>query len=63
MYSERALGNKLSLIMIDRYKYFDEQEICCLKLNIISALLALIIFVVDLQVPLGVAGGVPYIMV
>ena len=49
--------------MIDRYKYFDEQEMYCLKLNIVSALLALIIFIVDLQVPLGVAGGVPYIMV
>ena len=49
--------------MINRYKYFDEQEMCCLKLNIVSALLALIIFIMDLQVPLGVAGGVPYIMV
>lgn len=29
----------------------------------ISAILALIIFVIDLQIPLGVAGGVPYIAV
>jgi len=30
---------------------------------LLSALLALIVFIIDLQIPLGVAGGVPYIAV
>ena len=50
-------------MMIDRYKYFNESELYCIKLNTICALLAIAIFTIDLQVPLGVAGGVPYIAV
>jgi len=50
-------------MMIDRYKYFNETQLYCIKLNTICALLAIAIFTIDLQVPLGVAGGVPYIAV
>ncbi len=47
--------------MID--KYFDKTEIFNIKINTICALLTIIIFSIDLQLPLGVAGGVPYIAV
>ncbi|TNF37659.1 MAG: hypothetical protein EP315_02335, partial [Gammaproteobacteria bacterium] len=33
------------------------------KLKLICAITALIIFVIDLMLPLGVAGGVPYVLV
>ncbi len=33
------------------------------KIYFVSALLAIIIFIIDLELPLGVAGGVPYVMV
>jgi len=39
------------------------KEIFKINLIYISTILALIIFVIDLQIPLGVAGGVPYIAV
>ena len=41
----------------------NDREKSPIKLNIFSALLILIIFIIDLQIPLGVAGGVPYIAV
>ena len=47
--------------MID--KYFKETELFNIKLNIICALLIVAIFSFDLHIPLGVAGGVPYIAV
>lgn len=47
--------------MIDRY--FDKTEFFNIKLNIICAFLTIAIFSIDLQLPLGVAGGVPYIVV
>lgn len=47
--------------MINRY--FDKTEPSYIKLNIISALLIIVIFSIDLQLPLGVAGGVPYIAI
>lgn len=41
----------------------NDREKSPIKLNIFSALLILVIFIIDLQIPLGVAGGVPYIAV
>lgn len=47
--------------MINRY--FDKTEPSYIKLNIICALLTIVIFSIDIQLPLGVAGGVPYIAI
>lgn len=47
--------------MID--KDFDKTENFNIKINIICAFLTITIFSIDLQLPLGVAGGVPYIAV
>ena len=49
--------------MITKYKYSDDAVLFNIKLNIICAILALAVFIIDLQIPLGVAGGVPYILV
>jgi len=51
--------------MIDRYRYrhFNETERLNIKLSIICATLTIGIFSIDLHIPLGVAGGVPYISV
>jgi len=48
--------------MINRYKYFDDNELSTIKVSLISGLLAIAVFIIDLQIPLGVAGGVPYII-
>jgi hypothetical protein len=49
--------------MINRYINLEDERLFNIKLSLISGLLALAIFVVDLNIPLGVAGGVPYIIV
>lgn len=47
--------------MIDRY--FDKTETFNIKLNVICTFLIIAIFSIDIQLPLGIAGGVPYIVV
>lgn len=44
-------------------KQIKDREISPIKINIISAFLIIVIFIIDLQIPLGVAGGIPYIAV
>lgn len=45
------------------YKYLDKPTLSNPKLYTTCTLLILTIFFIDLQIPLGVAGGVPYIVV
>jgi len=47
--------------MIDRHS--DKTKLFNIKIDIVCALLVIVIFSIDLQLPLGVAGGVPYIAV
>lgn len=49
--------------MITKYKNTNDSVLSKIRLYIICAILALTILIIDLQVPLGVAGAVPYILV
>jgi len=49
--------------MNDLKKHVDDAKSFNIKLTVLCAILIVVIFSIDVQIPLGVAGGVPYIAV